>query len=98
MNRRNFIRNILVAGASFNVLPGAGRLWVARRSAVSMPDMMMHQLEMKSLGSWKFGLMDYLRLHCGVVRARRERGDIAIVSTNPETLQKIFSYESQILH
>lgn len=31
MNRRNFLRGIVVAGASFNILPGAGRIWQARR-------------------------------------------------------------------
>lgn len=28
MNRRNFIRGLLAAGASFTILPGAGRKWV----------------------------------------------------------------------
>lgn len=32
MNRRNFIKSILVAGASFTILPGAGRIWKATRS------------------------------------------------------------------
>jgi hypothetical protein len=31
MNRRNFIRGLLATGASFTVLPSAGRLWVAKR-------------------------------------------------------------------
>jgi len=31
MNRRNFLNSILLAGASFSILPGAGRLWKARR-------------------------------------------------------------------
>lgn len=30
-SRRNFLRSILVAGASFAILPGAGRIWHARR-------------------------------------------------------------------
>lgn len=32
MNRRNFLRGIVIAGASFNILPGAGRIWKAQRS------------------------------------------------------------------
>jgi len=32
MNRRNFLRNILVAGASFTILPSTGRIWRARYS------------------------------------------------------------------
>lgn len=32
MNRRNFIRNLLVGGVSFAILPGAGRLWKATRT------------------------------------------------------------------
>jgi len=28
MNRRNFINGIMVAGAGFMILPGAGRIWV----------------------------------------------------------------------
>lgn len=35
MNRRNFIENILVAGASFMILPGAGRIW---RAAAVVPN------------------------------------------------------------
>jgi len=31
MNRRNFIGNLLIAGASFAILPGAGRIWRAQR-------------------------------------------------------------------
>jgi hypothetical protein len=31
VNRRNFLCNILVAGASFTILPGAGRIWKAQR-------------------------------------------------------------------
>jgi hypothetical protein len=31
MNRRNFIGNLIVAGATFAILPGAGRLWKATR-------------------------------------------------------------------
>jgi len=31
MNRRNFIGNLILAGASFAILPGAGRLWKATR-------------------------------------------------------------------
>lgn len=31
MNRRNFLRGIVIAGASFNILPGAGRIWKAQR-------------------------------------------------------------------
>ena len=27
MNRRNFIGNLIIAGASFAILPGAGRIW-----------------------------------------------------------------------
>ena len=27
MDRRNFIQNILTAGASFMILPGIGRIW-----------------------------------------------------------------------
>lgn len=34
MNRRNFLRGIIVAGASFNILPGAGRIWQARRPEI----------------------------------------------------------------
>lgn len=34
MNRRSFINNILVAGASFSILPGAGRVWRAQREQV----------------------------------------------------------------
>ena len=91
MNRRNFIRNILVAGASFSILPGAGRLWVATRQPLTIGEM-LHQCEMKAIGSWKFGLMDYLRLHCDVVRARRERGDIGMVSIDLKTAKIILSY------
>lgn len=29
--RRNFLGTLLVAGATFTILPGAGRLWRARR-------------------------------------------------------------------
>lgn len=35
MNRRNFIQNILIAGASFTILPGAGRIWKAVREVPS---------------------------------------------------------------
>ena len=31
MNRRNFIGNILTATAGFTILPGAGRIWVAKQ-------------------------------------------------------------------
>lgn len=31
MNRRNFLRGVIIAGASFNILPGAGRIWKAQR-------------------------------------------------------------------
>jgi hypothetical protein len=31
VNRRNFLNSLLVAGASFSILPGAGRLWVAKK-------------------------------------------------------------------
>lgn len=34
MNRRNFINNLIVAGASFTILPGAGRIWRATREQV----------------------------------------------------------------
>ncbi len=27
MNRRNFLRNLIVAGAGFGILPGAARVW-----------------------------------------------------------------------
>lgn len=30
--RRNFLRSILVAGASFTILPGAGRIWRAHHT------------------------------------------------------------------
>ena len=33
MNRRGFLSQILVAGAAFSILPGAGRLWKATRPA-----------------------------------------------------------------
>ena len=36
MNRRNFIRNIMVAGAAFSILPGSGRIWAAKRKAVTV--------------------------------------------------------------
>lgn len=39
MNRRNFIGNLLLAGASFAILPGADRLWKARRVFSLNPDM-----------------------------------------------------------
>lgn len=29
MNRRNFLRGLLVAGAGFTILPGTGRIWKA---------------------------------------------------------------------
>ena len=35
MNRRNFIESILVAGAAFSILPGAGRIWRVTRT---LPD------------------------------------------------------------
>lgn len=31
ISRRNFIGSLMVAGASFSILPGSGRVWVARR-------------------------------------------------------------------
>ena len=31
-SRRNFLRGLLVAGASIAILPGAGRIWKPRRS------------------------------------------------------------------
>lgn len=31
MNRRNFLNNLLLAGASFTILPGANRVWKAVR-------------------------------------------------------------------
>lgn len=31
-SRRSFLRSILVAGASFSILPGAGRVWKAIRT------------------------------------------------------------------
>lgn len=34
--RRNFIRNVLVAGASFTILPSAGRIWRAKRAPVAV--------------------------------------------------------------
>ena len=34
MDRRNFIGSLLVAGAGFFVLPGAGRLWVPERKLI----------------------------------------------------------------
>lgn len=34
MNRRNFIQSLLTAGASFTILPGAGRLWKAERAII----------------------------------------------------------------
>jgi hypothetical protein len=36
MNRRNFVKSIMVAGATFNILPGAHRLWVARREIIQV--------------------------------------------------------------
>jgi len=38
MNRRNFLKNILVAGASFSILPSAGRLWKAEREFIHTPN------------------------------------------------------------
>lgn len=38
MNRRNFIKNILIAGASFNILPGAGRIWKVERTKIINPE------------------------------------------------------------
>jgi hypothetical protein len=38
MNRRNFINNLLIAGASFMVLPGAGRIWKATLDPRSIPN------------------------------------------------------------
>ena len=32
-SRRSFLRSILVAGASFSILPGAGRVWKASRQS-----------------------------------------------------------------
>lgn len=37
MNRRNFLGNLLIAGASFAILPGAGRIWRAQRRLLN-PD------------------------------------------------------------
>lgn len=34
MNRRNFIRGLLAAGAGFAILPGAGRLWKVQKYVV----------------------------------------------------------------
>lgn len=37
MNRRNFLKNVLVGGASFAILPGAGRVWKATRDPRLVP-------------------------------------------------------------
>lgn len=37
MNRRNFLNSIMVAGASFAILPGAGRIWRAERATKIVP-------------------------------------------------------------
>lgn len=37
MNRRSFFKSILVAGASFTILPGAGRIWKAQRDIPLFP-------------------------------------------------------------
>lgn len=42
MNRRNFIKNLMVAGAAFTVLPGAGRIWKAERAPVILSDDLPH--------------------------------------------------------
>lgn len=36
MNRRNFLGNLIVAGASFHILPGSERVWVAKRGAITI--------------------------------------------------------------
>ena len=42
MNRRNFISNLLTATAGFTILPGAGRVWVARREPLESELSLLH--------------------------------------------------------
>ena len=51
MNRRNFIKGILAAGAAFTVLPGAGRIWHVQRAPLVVPH--------KTLG----GLLEEATIH-----------------------------------
>lgn len=39
MNRRGFLRDLLLGGAAFSILPGAGRIWKAQRK---VPPWVMH--------------------------------------------------------
>jgi len=50
MNRRNFISGLMVAGASFMVLPGTGRLWtVARPELVTRRMFVLHDFDWELL-------------------------------------------------
>lgn len=58
INRRNFLGNLLIAGASFAILPGAGRIWRARRQIlnpewVNAPFGLSYALPKRICG-WKF--------------------------------------------
>lgn len=51
MNRRNFIGNILAAGAAFSILPGAGRLWKKKEQLwIPNPDYVDAPLEFAVIG------------------------------------------------
>lgn len=52
MNRRNFIGNLLVAGASFMVLPGAGRVWKAVIDPRTIPNLSYRASD--GFGLWCF--------------------------------------------
>jgi len=75
MNRRNFIRGLLVSGAAFTVLPGAGRLWRAQRASV-------RQLTERDLNEFLEALFDFNRNPGRVVRlADRLGGHVTIQPT-----------------
>ena len=44
LDRRNFLGNLIIAGAVFTILPGAGRIWRAERRIVN-PDWKDEPLE-----------------------------------------------------
>lgn len=68
MDRRNFIGTLLAVGAGFTVLPGAGRLWIARRQT---PRWKFVEFGYPGTLTWKRTdariVMPYLEI-CGPVR------------------------------
>ena len=93
MNRRNFIKNILVAGASFSVLPGAGRIWKATRSDIGIYFALR---ECPPPDGEMFVVQDWIRRYWEIMDRRRALGvQDLFIYTDRRSKNQILKYMSK---